>query len=519
MQPLLPEGIRVEAGTTQQQAIVGVENRPTAFIGSAQRGPLNAPTLLRSFDQYLKIFGALANELPLSHAVNLYFKNGGRQALVVRVAHQATHAAIHLQADDTPLCLWSLFPGAHEHLRAAVDYDGIDATDADCFNLTVQRLATPGTERVIDQEIYRYVSLSPEHPSFAPRALAGSRLVRVDDHIPSTRPYITLNHHSGHAEFFRGITVAGRQGGRLTMADVLGSSDDRSGLFALTEQHAFGQLYIPPLANGVDVSVPVLRAAARFCERRRSLLITDAPRAWKTAEEVSTNISRFSLRGPNVAMYFPWLKVASNTSPAEDEVETILVPPGGAAAGALDRIAESEGMGAAPAGQHMFLRGINDLASRLDDKQSFAMSKLGVNTLRYAKGGRKVLWDAVLLMRQDEQAESMQASLRVRRIVQYVSRSVEQGLQWVAFEQHSEKLWHMVELRVNEFLSECLQRGLLVGTMAGDAWEVDCSLRTNPTALRTTHQLGLDIRIAPLLPSRFVKLSLTVPTAGGSNFG
>jgi len=124
-----------------------------------------------------------------------------------------------------------------------------------------------------------------------------------------------------------------------------------------------------------------------------------------------------------------------------------------------------------------------------------------------------VMWDAVLLLRQDEHHTATQSSLRVRRVIQYVSRSVEQGLQWVAFEHHSERLWRTVELRVNDFLRDCLQQGLLAGTMSGDAWRVACNVNTNSTSIRTAHQLRVDVEIAPIAPSRFVKLTMTVPTA------
>ncbi len=528
MHPHLPQGMRVEEGTNQKQAIQGVEIRPTAFIGACQRGPLNSPTLVRSFTEFEQVFGSTGDTYTLPHSLQLFFANGGQNALVVRVANNAVAASIDLQTDDEPLTLKSLHPGAHEYLRAAVDYDGIDTVDSDCFNLTLQRLATPDTEHIVDQEIFSYISISADHPNFIAHALAGSQLMRVQD-APLSRPHITLNHSSGKAQYFRGLSKTGRPGDRITMAHVLGTSDNRSGLFAFTEQYEFGQLYIPPLDFETDVSVPVLRTAARMCDRRHAVLIADAPRSWESVDAAVEGVARFSLRGPNIALYYPWLVPADNAPstgigtsmngkreprPAEPRH----LPPGGAVAGALERSALNDGPSATPAGQRMILRGFRRFADSVDERGSYRLASQGVNSLRNAKGGRKVIWDAVLLNSDDDRGEAY-TSLRVRRLVQYVARSVQYGLRWVVFEEHSDQLWRKVEVQVSGFLEDCLRRGWLAGTTPDSAYRVTCDLNTNPGTLRHQGELGLALELAPLVPARFVKLSVVVPTAGNAHYG
>ena len=145
------------------------------------------------------------------------------------------------------------------------------------------------------------------------------------------------------------------------------------------------------------------------------------------------------------------------------------------------------------------------------------LASCGINTLRYSKGGRKVIWDAVLLNADD--SVNAQNSLRIRRMVQYVSRSVEQGLKWVLFEEHSEHLWRRVNAQVSEFLGDCLRRGWLAGNTPDNAFRVQCDLSTNPGARRQHGELGMTLELAPLMPSRFVKLYLVIPTAGNAHYG
>ena len=66
--------------------ITGVATSITAFIGGAQQGPLDKPRVVHSFAEFQRVFGPLAQANPLGYAVQHYFLNGGRQAVVVRVA-------------------------------------------------------------------------------------------------------------------------------------------------------------------------------------------------------------------------------------------------------------------------------------------------------------------------------------------------------------------------------------------------------------------------------------------------
>jgi phage tail sheath protein FI len=58
----------------------------TAFVGLADAGPTDEPTSVRSFADFTSIFGGLSRSSTMSYAVRDYFANGGREAIVARVA-------------------------------------------------------------------------------------------------------------------------------------------------------------------------------------------------------------------------------------------------------------------------------------------------------------------------------------------------------------------------------------------------------------------------------------------------
>jgi len=119
---------------------------------------------------------------PLSYAVEQFFDNGGRQAIIVRVANGARPASLRLPAGPGALLLRALAPGTREYLRASVDYDGIPVGAEDQFNLVLQRLRVPDSEWIEEQEILRRLSVLPGSERAVDRVLSASRLMRVAAH-------------------------------------------------------------------------------------------------------------------------------------------------------------------------------------------------------------------------------------------------------------------------------------------------------------------------------------------------
>jgi hypothetical protein len=62
--------------------------RTAGFVGLTERGPMDQPQLISSWDEFIEIYGTAADHY-LTHAVESYFRNGGVACWVVRVAHAA----------------------------------------------------------------------------------------------------------------------------------------------------------------------------------------------------------------------------------------------------------------------------------------------------------------------------------------------------------------------------------------------------------------------------------------------
>ena len=172
-------GIRVEEERGPDQSIARLGTARTAFVGRTLRGPVDRPIFITSFTEFQHVFGGLWQPSPLGYAVEQFFDNGGREALIVRVVNGARSATLTLGAGAAALRLRAVRPGTREFLRASVDYDNIPAENTAEFNLTVQRVRAQGTAQVEDQEIFRRLSLLPAAEGYLPRAIVGSELIRA----------------------------------------------------------------------------------------------------------------------------------------------------------------------------------------------------------------------------------------------------------------------------------------------------------------------------------------------------
>lgn len=69
--------------------ITGVATSISAFIGSSLNGPTERPGPVNSFADFERLYGGLWAQSTLGYAVQQFFLNGGRQALILRVEGDA----------------------------------------------------------------------------------------------------------------------------------------------------------------------------------------------------------------------------------------------------------------------------------------------------------------------------------------------------------------------------------------------------------------------------------------------
>jgi uncharacterized protein len=484
------QALQVAEERGPDQSISRLATARTAFVGRTLRGPVNRPVFIKSFVEFQHVFGGLWQPSLLGYAIEQFFDNGGREALIVRVVNGARSATLTLKAGARALQLQALRPGTREFLRASVDFDNIAANEPGVFNLTVQRVLARGTGQVDEQEIYHRLSVSPADERYFPNAIAHSALIRLAGEMPTQRPDRTLDPASGLASAYVNSNSDGDDGAPLTDYDLIGSSLDHTGVFALRQAEYFNFLCIPPLSRDRDVGPSALLVAARYCKERRALLIVDPPSAWQTADDALSGLRDWDFSNENALMYFPRLL-------AHDKLRGHFesFAPCGAVAGMLARYDESSPVWLSADREEPILRPGFRPASLVSEDRRIRLANLGVNTLQAVRSASRMNV-RLRTLAAGNTANADWRYLSARRLALFILSSIEQGTRWVAAAGSSAEVAETLTGQVRVFFEGLLETGTFGTRRLEDAFFVICDERVQTSATLSSGEVRFVIGFA-----------------------
>jgi Bacteriophage tail sheath protein len=515
-------GVYIEEIPSGVRTIVGVATSITAFLGRALRGQANEPTTINSWGDFERAFAGLHVDYPMSYAVRDFYLNGGNQAIIVRLQKDAKcsqNADLKLEAASAGK--WG------DKMTCVVDSNGITNDVAsrygiakdDLFNLTVYE--DPGKGRV-----ERFLNVAIKTDAGARRLdrilETESNLVRVQKKTDGTPDLVSTRPTDSKAEEnpsdakadptqFKKFTGGADSAVLTADTDIIGSKDQKTGMYALEKADLFNLLCIPPDTRAGDTLKEVYNAAMKYCADRRALLIVDSPAAWGANKETAAatardNLSKLGLTGieaRNAALYFP--RVRQSDPMREGQLDTFV--PCGIIAGVMARTDVSRGVWKAPAGLDATINGIQDLQVNLNDPENGMLNPLGINCLRaFAVGGR-VVWGARTLRGADQLADEYKY-VPVRRLALYIEASLYRGTQWVVFEPNDEPLWAQIRLNIGAFMHGLFRQGAFQGKTPRDAYFVKCDKETTTQNDINLGIVNIVVGFAPLKPAEFVIIKI-----------
>jgi uncharacterized protein len=80
----LAPGVYIQAANPQVRQLAPARTDVAAFVGIADRGPVDTPTRVTSFAEFQQTFGSFLESGYLAYSVNAFFENGGIAAWIVR---------------------------------------------------------------------------------------------------------------------------------------------------------------------------------------------------------------------------------------------------------------------------------------------------------------------------------------------------------------------------------------------------------------------------------------------------
>jgi hypothetical protein len=198
------------------------------------------------------------------------------------------------------------------------------------------------------------------------------------------------------------------------------------------------------------------------------------------------------------ALYFPWIQVLDPTTNQEK-----YVPPSGHIAGIYARVDSQRGVHKAPANETLL--GAVGLKYNISKAKQEGLNPQGINCIRNLNGNIKV-WGARTL---GGDANGEFKYINVRRLFNYMRKSIDEGTQWTVFEPNSPELWARIRRNVTAFLMIVWRSGALFGNTPEQAFYVKCDEETNPPELREQGQVVTEIGVAIVKPAEFVIFHLS----------
>jgi hypothetical protein len=248
---------------------------------------------------------------------------------------------------------------------------------------------------------------------------------------------------------------------------------------------------------------------------------TDGGTAFATGDftplENAPSDSPAGVRPPNSdysAAYFPWIQVSDPTSALIGANATppstglIWVPPSGHIAGIYASVDASRGVFKAPA--NVAVQGATALQWLLAKADQDNLSPKGVNIIR-ALNGALLVWGARTV---GGDANGDFKYISTRRYFIYLSKSIEQGTQFVVFEPNNSALWQRIIRSVSDFLLNEWSAGALFGDTPQQAFFVKCDADTNPPSVVEAGQVVTEIGVAIVQPAEFVIFRIQQTTGG-----
>jgi Bacteriophage tail sheath protein len=535
MPEYLSPGVYVQEVDSGPRPIEGVGTACAAFVGCAPGGPTNTPVLTTNWTQYVNTFSGLDPADPssskpsphmsgfyLSHAVYGYFLNGGGRCYVVRVmpgeassngagkGKSVESAPVTLQlpskaSKTVPSLTVSAKGTPAEPITVNVDPPSGDSPAEGEFNLKF-RMGTV-------EEVYERVTLGRGKGvrNVLETVNTASRLVKLleeqsaaplAERVPATGEYVLQS---------RMPAVASVAALKPQPSDVIGDAAARSGLQGLEVAEDVTMVCCPDLQafrqQGFfddDAVKAVQLNMIAHCETMGDrVAILDAPLGLSPQTVKKWREKDAGYDSKYAALYYPWIKV-----PGPDGAP-LAVPPCGHIAGVYARSDNERGVHKAPANE--VIRGALEATTAITKGEQDTLNPTGVNCIRSFSGRGLRVWGARTLS-----SDAAWRYVNVRRLFNYVEKSIERGTQWVVFEPNDPDLWARIKRDVEAFLTGVWREGMLFGRTPAEAFFVKCDEELNPADVRDRGQLFIDIGMAPVKPAEFVIFRLSQWAGGGA---
>jgi phage tail sheath protein FI len=415
------------------------------------------------------------------------------------------------------------------------------------FLVTIRLLHQPDpahpqrNEVVIGSEIFRTLSMDPRHSRYIEKVIGDIHgPLRLADHRPDGESNYVRVHDRGKDVVGPGEpenTLHSIRLGPEALIDILPNGTTRPARHPL----AFGDDSVATMTDtiyiGADAAQPENRtglftlqniddisivacpgrtsalmqgALIDHCELMRyRFAVLDGPiPPLDSFNDVQFQRQQFDTK--YAALYYPWILIPDPFPANPNNVPDVPIPPSGHIVGIYARTDIDRGVHKAPANE--VVRGVLGLQRIINKGEQDILNPypVNINVIRdFRPNNRGIrVWGGRVIT-----SDSDFKYVNVRRLLIFIEKSIDQGLQWVVFEPNAEPLWARVIRSISNFLTVVWRNGALEGTKREEAFFVKCDRTTMTQADIDSGRLIVIIGVAPVKPAEFAIVRIGLYTA------
>ena len=549
MPEYLSPGVYVEEVDRGPKPIEGVGTAMAAFVGFTEKAEmarevddellvenlLNRPQLVTNWTQFVERFGGFVPGINLPQSVYGYFANGGSRCYVVSVRTFPKAESTLMNSQGKPALTVRARQAGVEglKLRVRVGNLALPAPAAGKKSTPAETEGVPAAEFPETGGDYGFsLFVEKEAASGGWKNIETVEGVRMQTAVVDGKKQVALVYKNNKRPKFIELTVMENSSlekvvpreqeqvlsidKKLLEApqanDFRGDISDRTGVEGLEVLDDVTMLVVPDLMTtmpGEKLNLDMVKAVQTMmiahCERMGDrVAILDAPPDITPQEVKRWRMDIAGFDTSYAAMYYPWIKVMD---PATDTI--VKMPASGHIAGLWARNDNTRGVHKAPANE--VLSAVVGLAYQTTKGEQDTLNPIGVNCVRSFPGRGIRVWGARTLS-----SDPAWRYINVRRLFNYVEKSIENGTQWVVFEPNNRKLWARVNRDVTSFLRTVWRDGALFGSAPVEAFYVKVDDELNPPESRDLGRLIIEIGMAPVKPAEFVIFRISQWAGSGS---
>jgi phage tail sheath protein FI len=318
----------------------------------------------------------------------------------------------------------------------------------------------------------------------------------------STYPLVSPITKPQYASFYTAVPSSfakrlfdGDDGSSLDRSDVTGATlvADYKGLYALDQVDAMMTVVAADFQTSEFVSGDIID----FCRLRKDKFAPfTIPEGLDPSEAVNWKKFTLARNTDLAALYYPHIRI---TDPVNNAAMNL--PCGGHVAGVFARTDVVRNVGKAPAGVvDGALAWLIGLERDLTPDQVGLCTQNKINCLVSWPHTGLCVWGARTL----DIAGGAWPYIQMRRLFQFVEKSVFNATHIHVFENNGPQLWTSIKLQLDSFLLGLFQQGYFRGTSPGSAFFVKCDETNNQPNTVDQGLVFVDVGLAPNRPAEFI---------------